>query len=105
MNPETERIVCVGDAHTVTALRIAGIEGIAANPDTVLQILEQLREDKTCAVILLTRELTANHVNLIRDMNRESIGPALLEIPGIHTRGGSLTSVMTYINQALGIAL
>lgn len=105
MNAANERIVCIGDEHTVTALRIAGIEGISADSGEFPRILDELRHDNTCAIILVTRELTEGRDNLIRDVNREPGGPALLEIPGVHSRGGSFVSVMTYINQALGIAL
>ena len=105
MNPDSERIVCVGDPHTVTALRIAGIEGICATGDTVLSVLGSLRRDRNCAIILITGELAGQKANLVRDLNREPHGPAVLEIPGIHSKGGPPVSVMTYINQALGIAL
>jgi len=105
MIEDKERIVCVGDAHTVTALRVAGIEGIIATADNIQHVMKTLCADKTCAVILVTRELAGLKQNMVRDLNREVRGPAVLEIPGIHSRGGSPVSVMTYINQALGIAL
>lgn len=95
----------MGDMHTVSAFRLAGVEGVVAVPDRAAGMLEELVRKKDAAVLLITNELAAGLAERITDINLNQPSPVILEIPGIDDTSGFRGSVMGYVEEALGISL
>jgi vacuolar-type H+-ATPase subunit F/Vma7 len=100
-----EKIYIIGDMHTVSAFRLAGVEGVVAGADQAENALEEIIGKKDAAVLLITNELAAGLGKRIRDINLNRPAPVVMEIPGIDDTGGFRGSVMGYVSEALGISL
>ena len=98
-------VVCIADAETARALRIAGIDPVEAGSEDVPGRLEGALHDNKCAVVLVTRSLASGNRDLIRQMNLTGEGPVILEIPGKMDGDGWDESDMRYVAGALGIGL
>ena len=105
MNGPGSGIVCFGDGETVTALRLAGVEGREVQPPDLEDALMDVYAGDRYSVVLVTRLLAAEKKRLIRDLNLSGKGPVILEIPGVVDAGGWDESVMRYVAGALGIGL
>lgn len=100
-----ERIFSIGDIHTVTSLRLAGVEGIVADRETVKKVLDEVLHRPDAAVIVITRYLAEEIPGIISDINLNSPKSVIIEIPGIDDPRGFGKSILDYITEALGIAL
>lgn len=95
----------MGDMHTVSAFRLAGVEGVVALPGRASEMLEEIIRKKDASVVLITNELAAGLTERITDINLNLPQPVVLEIPGIDDAEGFHGSVMGYVEEALGISL
>ncbi|UCF73637.1 MAG: V-type ATP synthase subunit F [Deltaproteobacteria bacterium] len=100
-----ERIYILGDTHTVTALRLAGVEGRVADRQNVDMHFSELLERGDAGVIVITRELAEEIPEKIYNVNLNSVIPVIVEIPGIDDPRGFSTSILDYITEALGISI
>lgn len=100
-----EKIHIIGDIHTVTALRLGGVEGTVSDPDTVRAALADVMRRRDAGIILVTRELAEHAGDMISDCNLNRVMPVIAEIPGIHDSRGFGKSIMSYITEALGITI
>jgi len=100
-----EKIYILGDVHTVTALRLAGVEGRVADRKSVDAHFNELLEKGDAGVIVITRELAEQIPEKIYDVNLNSVIPVVVEIPGIDDPRGFSTSILDYITEALGISI
>ncbi len=100
-----EKIYILGDIHTVTALRLAGVEGRVSGRENVAIHLDELLKRGDAGVIVITRELAEQIPGKIYDVNLNSVIPVIVEIPGIDDPRGFSTSILDYITEALGISI
>jgi len=100
-----EKIYILGDIHTVTALRLAGVEGRVADRKSVDIHLNELLKRGDAGVIVITRELAEEIPEKIYDVNLNLVTPVIIEIPGIDDPRGFRTSILDYITEALGISI
>lgn len=100
-----EKIYILGDIHTVTALRLAGVEGRVSGREGVAIHLNELLERGDAGVIVITRELAEEIPEKIYNVNLNSVIPVIVEIPGIDDPRGFSTSIFDYITEALGISI
>jgi vacuolar-type H+-ATPase subunit F/Vma7 len=100
-----EKIYILGDVHTVTALRLAGVEGRVADRKSVDAHFNELLEKGDAGVIVITRELAEQIPEKIYDVNVNSLIPVIVEIPGIDDPRGFSASILDYITEALGISI
>lgn len=100
-----ERIYALGDIHTVTALRLSGVEGVIADKASVEQHLNDVLQRGDAGVIVITRDLAEGIPEAISDVNLNSPGSVIIEIPGIDDPRGFGKSILDYITEALGIAI
>jgi len=100
-----EKIYILGDIHTVTALRLAGVEGRVADRESVDIHLNELLKRGDAGVIVITRELAEEIPEKIYSVNLNSVTPVIIEIPGIDDSRGFSTSILNYITEALGISI
>lgn len=100
-----EKIYILGDIHTVTSFRLAGVEGRVADRESVDIHLNELLERGDAGVIVITRELAEEIPEKIYNVNLNSVIPVIIEIPGIDDPRGFGKSVIDYITEALGISI
>jgi vacuolar-type H+-ATPase subunit F/Vma7 len=100
-----EKIYVLGDLHTVSAFRLAGVEGRASDPDNAEAELETLVLRPDASIVLITNDLAWNLRERIIEINLKRPKPVILEIPGIDDELGFRRSAVGYISEALGITL
>lgn len=100
-----EKIYVLGDLHTVSAYRLAGLAGRAAELDNAAAELEMLLSQPDAAIVLITNDLAWNLRARIIEINLKRPKPVIVEIPGIDDERGFRRSAVGYISEALGIAL
>jgi vacuolar-type H+-ATPase subunit F/Vma7 len=100
-----EKIYMIGDMDTVSAFRLAGVEGVVAGPDKALSRLEEVIGKKNAGIVLVTNTLARDLQARIMDINLNMLSPVIIEIPGIDDTEGFRRSAMSYIAEALGISL
>lgn len=100
-----ESIYLIGDAHTVNAFRICGIDGFTANIETSGIILKDLIERDDSLIIVITSEFAEYNSEMIKRFNPDSQKKVIIEIPGIDDAHGMGKSLTSYITEALGVAL
>ena len=100
-----KRIYLLGDVDTVSALRLAGVDGVVSDTDSVDRDLQELLERGDGAVIVVTRDLAEKIPETIVDVNLNSPESVIIEIPCIDDTRGFGRSIIDYITEALGIAV
>lgn len=100
-----ERIVVIGDAHTVNAFRICGFDGVAADVESAGAAIKSVIESDDPIVILVTGDCAEPNSGLIRKVNLESPKRVIISIQGIDEGKGFGRSLTSYITEALGVAL
>lgn len=100
-----DRIVIIGDPHTVNAFRICGVQGFTAGRDDSPSILKSILAEDDALVVLITRDCAEPNSELIKRVNLESVRRVIIELPGIDDEGGFGKSLTGYITEALGVAL
>ena len=100
-----DRVVLIGDEHTVNAFRICGIEGFYADAANTADIIKPILAGDDALVILVTRECAEPLTEIIKKVNLQSPRRVIIEIPGIDDTAGFGKSLTGYITEALGVAL
>lgn len=100
-----EKIYIIGDMHTVSSWRLAGVEGVVSEPDDAAARLEEIIKIKDAGIVLVTNELAVDLQERITEINLNMLSPVVIEIPGIDDTQGLTRSAMGYIAEALGISL
>lgn len=100
-----EKIYILGDMDTVSAFRLAGVEGIVAACDRAGAKLEEIVRKKDAGIVLITNELARNLEAQIIGINLNLPSPVVIEIPGLDDTEGFRRSAMGYVSEALGISL
>ena len=100
-----EKIYMIGDMDTVSAFRLAGVEGVVAEPSRAAAALERIAGKKDAGIVLITSALASGLVERITEINLGRPSPVVIEIPGIDDPEGFCGSVMAYVQEALGISL
>ena len=100
-----EKIYILGDMDTVSAFRLAGVEGVVATYDQAETKLEEIVRKKDAGIVLITNELARNLEAQIIGINLNLPSPVVIEIPGLDDTEGFRRSAMGYVSEALGISL
>jgi len=98
-------VFLIGDLHSVTAFRIAGYKGYIAEPDTIRESFDLLVSKNEIGILLITRELAALISDKIKRVNFDMDIPVIIEIQGIDDTSSIDKSILSYVNEALGIAI
>jgi vacuolar-type H+-ATPase subunit F/Vma7 len=99
------KISVLGDTHTVSALQLAGVQGIVADAATVCSRLHELLGSQDMGLIIITRELAELLPPELRRAELDRPVPVLVEIPGIGDRRGVSDAALSGIAEALGLPL
>jgi vacuolar-type H+-ATPase subunit F/Vma7 len=100
-----EKIYILGDIHTITALRLAGVEGMVADKENVDKHLNELLERGDAGIVVITRKLAEEIPEKIYKINLNLVTPVIIEIPGIDDPRGFGTSILDFFTEALGISI
>jgi len=100
-----EQIYVIGDIHTVSAFRLAGVAGVVADRQNVSVKLEDVIRRRDAAIVAVTNDLADDLAERISAINLQMPAPVVVAIPGIDDTGGLGRSAMSYISEALGIPL
>ena len=100
-----EKIYILGDMHTVSAFRLAGVEGVVAASENAEAALDNLVRKRDAGIVLITNELARPMAGQIAQININLPGPVVIEIPGLDDTEGFRRSAMGYVAEALGISL
>jgi vacuolar-type H+-ATPase subunit F/Vma7 len=100
-----ESVYVMGDVHTVSAFRIAGVEGVVADSATARNLLETLMLKEDAAVVVMTRDCAGEIEDYINDINLLRSRPVIIQIPGLDDVRGFEKSLLGYIIEALGVAI
>lgn len=95
----------IGDMHTVSAFRLAGVEGVVATPARAAITLEEIVRKKDAGIVLITKELACGLNGRMTEISLNRPLPVVIEIPGIDDPQGVCRSAMGYVAEALGISL
>ncbi len=101
-------IVAIGDRYTITALRLAGIEGKEVNNvHEAEEIIDQLVKDGKCKVLLVPEDLALKLKRKRNELIRERrYYPVFAIIPGFSGAVGERTNeIYQLISQAIGVKL
>ena len=99
------RMYLISDnVDTLTAMRLAGIEGIVVHErDELHQALDKVLADKTIGILLIT-ELLSNHFpDILEDIKLNRRLPIVVAIPDRHGTGRNPNFIMDYVNEAIGV--
>jgi len=100
-----KKIYIIGDIHTVSAFRLSGVEGVVSDQNDAQARLGEMLAKNDVGIILMTNDLAAGLRERIQEINLHMPSPVVIEIPGIDDAEGFHRSAMSYISEALGIAL
>lgn len=100
-----KKIYVIGDVHTVSAFRLAGVQGMVSNPNSAGAALDEVVRRGDAGVVAITNELASHVGDRIIEINLSQMTPVVIEIPGIDEAPVFRRSVVGYIAEALGIAL
>ena len=95
----------IGDMHTVSAFRLAGVKGVVATPARAAITLEEIVRKKDAGIVLITKELACGLNERMTEISLNRPLPVVIEIPGIDDPQGVCRSAMGYVAEALGISL
>ncbi len=100
-----KKIYIIGDLHTVSAWRLAGVEGVVSGKNRAHSDLEETIGKEDAGIVIITNGLAEDLRARITEINTGSSSPVVIEIPGIDDPHGFGRSAVGYIAEALGIAL
>lgn len=99
------KIYLIGDMHTVSAFRLAGVAGVVSDKTGVADCLEDVIAKGDAGIVAITSELAREIQEKITAMALSGALPVIVEIPGIDDAEGFGMSALGYVSEALGIAL
>lgn len=98
-------IYLIGDIHTVSAFRLAGIIGVVCDEETAESRFDDIVSRGDASILAVTNDLARGLQARISAMAMTGALPVVVEIPGIDDEEGFSASALDYITEALGIAL
>lgn len=100
-----EKIYVIGDIHTVSAFRLAGVTGVVCGREDAASRLEDVVRKGDAAIVAVTNDLAESLTDRIRQINLQLPVPVVIAIPGLDDDQGFHRSAMSYVSEALGISL
>ena len=100
-----EQICVIADMHTVSALRLAGVKGIVADKTDAEARLEEVLGKGENVLVIVTNELAQALAGRITEINFSRSLPVIIVLPGFDDTKGFSRSVVSYVSEALGVAL
>lgn len=100
-----EQIIILGDIHTVSTFRLAGVVGVISGRAEAAAKLEEIIRKGDAAIVAITNDLADDLSERINTINLTMPAPVVISIPGIDDVNGFRRSAMSYISEALGISL
>jgi vacuolar-type H+-ATPase subunit F/Vma7 len=100
-----DKIYILGDQDTVSAFRLAGVEGVVSDPLHARTALEDILAKEDAGIVLVTQALARPLESRIAELNLNRPNLVLIEIPGLDDTEGFRRSAMGYVAEALGITL
>lgn len=99
------RMYLISDnVDTLTGMRLAGIEGVVVHERDELKVsLEQVLEDKSIGILLITELLSNQFPDMIEDIKLNRRLPIVVAIPDRHGTGRNPNFIMDYVNEAIGV--
>ena len=98
-------VYIIGDMHTVSAFRLAGVRGVVSEKESVEAHFEDIVKRDDAGIVIVTNTLAENLQDRIEQLSLSGSGPVVIEIPGIDDEGGLRASAVRYIAGALGISV
>ena len=93
-------------ADSVIGMRLAGIEGIAAeDAESTRLALEKAYADPEIGVILITEHLSAVCGDIVSEMKMSHTRPLIVEIPDSDGGGRAADSITRYVRESIGLKL
>ena len=89
----------------MSAFRLSGVEGVISCPDNASAKLEEIVGKRDAGIVLLTNELGLHLQARIRDINLNVPDIVVIETPSVDDTEGLRRSAISYVAEALGIAL
>ena len=99
------KIYLIGDIHTVSAFRLAGVTGVVCDGATAESSFDEIVGSGDASIVAITNDLARGLQGRINSMAMSGSLPVVIEIPGIADEEGFSASALNYITEALGIAL
>lgn len=98
-------IAAVSDERDVLAgLHLAGIEGVFVSDVKSVEFeVARLREDKSCAILLVTESCAARIPETVRELKLSASAPLLVVIPSPSQSERSGESITALIREAIGL--
>lgn len=91
---------------TYTGMRLAGIEGVVVHEKQALKDeLDQVMNDKTIGVLLITEKLSGEFPELIDEIKLNRKIPLVIAIPDRHGTGRRPDFITSYVNEAIGLKI
>jgi vacuolar-type H+-ATPase subunit F/Vma7 len=100
-----EKIYVIGDIHTVSAFRLAGVTGVVSEKAEAEAHLEDVILKGDAAIVVMTNDLAEDLTDRIGQINLQLPSPVVVAIPGMDDVQGFRRSAMSHISRALGISL
>ncbi len=98
-------IYLIGDIHTVSAFRLAGITGVVADEASAAACFEEVIARRDAGILAITNGLARKLEPQIAARALSGELPVIIEMPGIDEDEEFRTSALGYVAEALGIAL
>ena len=87
-------------------MRLAGIDGVVVHErEEVLSALNTAVNDRTVAIVLMTKKLTDLCSDEIMDFKLNRRSPLIVEIPDRHGDSGISYAISGYVSEAIGLKL
>ena len=98
-------IAAVSDERDVLAgLHLAGIDGVFVSDTKSIELeVAKLREDKNCAILLVTESCAAKIPETVRELKLSASAPLLVVIPSPYQSERSGESITALIREAIGL--
>ena len=94
------------NVDTYTGMRLAGVDGVVVHErDELHTALQDVLQDKTVGIVLLTEKLGREFPDIIDEFRLERKMPLLVEIPDRHGTGRKKDFITSYVNEAIGLKL
>ena len=101
-----EKIYIIGDMHTVSAFRLAGVEGVVVHErEELYDTLQKTLADKEIGIILLTEKFGKEFPDILEDVRLNHKLPLLIEIPDRHGTGRAPDFITSFVNESIGLKL
>ena len=94
------------DADILSGMRLAGIEGrLAKEEKQISQLLHQVREDETVAVLLITESCADMCRDAIDELRMSAARPLVAVIPGRNGEYTESDSISRLIRETIGVKI